>query len=77
MNDEQIIIINFLKGSPETWFGKKEIARRAAKRKVFEENPHWSDEPLAELIAQEVVEQNNDGQVRLKQNLQDLGSVSN
>ncbi len=65
MNDEHIIIINFLKGSPESWFGKKEIARRANKRKVFEENPHWSDAPLREMIAQHVVEENKDGQVRL------------
>ena len=66
MNDEQIIIINFLKGSPEVWFGKKEIARRAVKRKVFEENPRWADEPLRELVRQHVVEENKDGQVRLK-----------
>jgi hypothetical protein len=39
MNDEQIIIINFLQGSPMPGSGKKEIARRAAKPKVFEENP--------------------------------------
>ena len=48
MNDEQTKIINFLKCSSEAWFGKKEIARRAAKRKAFEENPRWSEEPLAE-----------------------------
>ena len=65
MNDEQVLIINYLKCSP-TWFGKKEIARRAVKRKVFEENPRWSEEPLAELIAQRVVEENKDGQVRFK-----------
>jgi hypothetical protein len=66
MNDEQVLIINYLKCSPKTWFGKKEIARRAVKRKVFEENPRWSEEPLAELIAQRVVEENKDGQVRFK-----------
>ena len=67
MNDEQTIIINFLKCSPEAWFGKKEIARRGGKRKEFEDNPRWSEEPLRELIAQHVVEENTDGQVRLKQ----------
>jgi len=64
MNDEQVLIINFMKCSPGVWFGKKEIARRAVKRKAFEENPRWSEEPLAELIAQHVVEENKDGQVR-------------
>lgn len=67
MNDEQIIIVNFLGCSPETWFGKKEIARRAVRRRVFEENPHWADEQLAELIAQRVIEENQNGQVRLKE----------
>jgi uncharacterized protein YneF (UPF0154 family) len=67
MSDEQVLIINFLKCSPEAWFGKKEIARRAVKRKEFEDNPRWSEEPLRELIAQHVVEENKDGQVRLKQ----------
>jgi hypothetical protein len=67
MNDEQTVIINFLKCSPGAWFAKKEIARRGVKRKEFEDNPRWSEEPLRELIAQQLVEQNNDGQVRLKQ----------
>ena len=66
MNDEQIIIINFLKTSPGTWFGKKEIARRAVKRKVFEDNPRWADEPLADLLAKKVIEESRDGQVRFK-----------
>ena len=66
MNDEHTIIINFLKGSPESWCGKKEIARRAVKRRVFDDNPRWADEPIAELVAQDVIEENKDGQVRLK-----------
>ena len=66
MNDEHIVIINFLRCSPEVWFGKREIARRAVKCKVFDENPRWADEPLRDLIATRVVEENKDGQVRLK-----------
>jgi hypothetical protein len=66
MTDEQVLIINFLQFSPETWFARKEIARRAVRRKVFEENPHWADAALAELVAKGEVEENNSGQVRLK-----------
>ena len=66
MNDEQPLIPNFLRTSPEAWFAKQEIARHAVKRKVFEENPRWADEPLTELIAQHLVEENKSGQVRLK-----------
>ena len=67
MNDHQIIIMNFLQCSPETWFSKKEVARRAVKRKVFEDNPHWADEPLAQLVGQHLVEETQDGHVRLAQ----------
>ena len=66
MTDEQVLIVNFLSGSPESWFGKREISRRAVKRKVYEENPRWADEALAELVLQHVVEENKDGQVRMK-----------
>jgi hypothetical protein len=66
MNDEQVIIINYLKTSPDAWFGKKEIARRAVKRRTFDDNPRWADEPIAELVSQKVIEENKDGQVRLK-----------
>jgi hypothetical protein len=76
MNDEQIIIINFLRCSLETWFGKKELARRAVRRRVFEENPRWADEPLTELIAQGLVEENQTGQVRLKEGERKRAKVS-
>jgi hypothetical protein len=66
MNDEKVLIINYLKCSPGAWFGKKEIARRAVKRRAFDDNPRWADEPIAELVAQKVIEENKDGQVRLK-----------
>ena len=66
MNDEQVLVINFLKGSPGAWFGKKEIARRAVKRRVFDDNPRWADEPIAELVSQKVIEENKDGQVRFR-----------
>src|SRR5215831_12848528 len=76
MNDEQIIIVNFLRCCPDTWFGKKEIARRAVRRRVFEENPRWADEHLMELIAQGVVEENENGQVRLKEGERKRAKVS-
>jgi hypothetical protein len=66
MNDEQVLIINFLRTSPGTWFGKKEIARRAVKRRVFDDNPRWADEPIAELVALKIIEENKDGQVCFK-----------
>lgn len=66
MTDEQVIILNFLRCSPESWFVRKEIARRAVKRKVFEENPNWPNAALAELIVKGLVEEDKNGLVRLK-----------
>ena len=62
MNDEQIIIINYLKTTPDAWFGKKEIARRAVKRRTFDDHPRWADEPLVQLIPQQVLEENKERQ---------------
>ncbi len=64
-SDEQSIVA-FLKGSPESYYARREIARRAVKRQVYEENPHWVDAPLAGLVDRGVVEKSEEGLYRLK-----------
>ncbi len=59
-------ILTFLEGSPESFVGRREIARRAVKRSVYEQNPHWVDAPLASLMNQGLLEQNDQGLYRLK-----------
>ena len=66
MTYEELAIMNFLKGSPESYVARREIARKALKRTIFEENPHWADAPLASLVDQGVVEQNESGHYRIK-----------
>lgn len=66
MTDEQTLVLNFLKCSPESWFSKKEIARRAVKRKVFEENPNWATQPISDLLVTSVIEEDKNGLVRMK-----------
>lgn len=61
MTSEESIILDFLKGRPESAFAKREIARKAAKRTVFEENPHWVDAPLASLVSQNLVQIDDNG----------------
>src|SRR5262249_16285093 len=58
--------LNYLQSSPETFFARKEIARRAVRRQEFEENPHWADAPLAGLLLKKLIEQNESGLYRLK-----------
>jgi ABC-type uncharacterized transport system ATPase subunit len=64
MHEESAIII-FLEGSPDVFIARKEIARKAQKRQVFEENSHWVDAPLASLLNQGPIEQNDACQYRI------------
>lgn len=66
MSEEEYAIMNFLGSSPETFFARKEIARRAVKRSVYEENQHWATHALAALLAQGQIEQNESGLYRLR-----------
>ena len=66
MTYEEMAIINFLKGSPESFVARREIARKALKRTIFEENPHWADAPLAGLVDQDLIEQDESGHYKIK-----------
>jgi hypothetical protein len=66
MSDDELIVLNFLKGSRETWFARREIARRATRRSLYEENPHWADAPLAALVAHDLVVMNDSGLYQFK-----------
>jgi len=61
MTQEEARILDFLKARPETLFARREIARKAVKRRVFEEDQHWADVPLASLLAQRLIEQDDSG----------------
>ena len=58
--------MTFLRGSPDAYLARREIARKALKRALFEENPHWADAPLASLVDQDLVEQNESGHYKIK-----------
>ena len=66
MTYEEMAIMNFLRGSPGTYAARREIARRALKRTIFEDNPHWADAPLTSLVDHGLVEQNDSGHYRIK-----------
>lgn len=56
MTNEETIILDFLVAYPETAFSRKEIARKAVRRSVYEENQRWADAPLTALLARKQVE---------------------
>lgn len=61
MSEEETIILEYLKGRPESAFAKREIARRAVKRIIYEENPRWVDAPLQGLLNQGLIEVDDGG----------------
>jgi hypothetical protein len=61
MTAKESDVLNFLKGSPETWYNRREIAKKAGGRKLFEEDNHWCAPALAALVDQELIEQNDSG----------------
>ena len=65
MNNEETLVVDYLRSSPESFMARREIARKAVKRRDYEENPHWIDAPLAALLAQKVIEQDDSGHFRL------------
>ena len=67
MNYEETAILNFLKGFADNYVARREIARKALKRAVYEDNPHWADAPLASLVDQHLVEQDESGHYRISQ----------
>jgi hypothetical protein len=60
-------IVQYLKSSRDSFFARKEIARRVRSREEFEEQPHWADAPLASLLAQGIVVQNDSGHYKLSE----------
>ena len=65
MTDIEREIVEYLKQNREAFFNRKEISRRARSRSDFEENPHWAAAPLASLVAQGILEQNDSGLYKL------------
>jgi hypothetical protein len=66
MTYEEMAIMNLLRSSPGVFMARREIARKALKRITFEENPRWADAPLASLIDQAMIEQDESGHYRIK-----------
>jgi hypothetical protein len=55
-SDEERLILAFLRTRPESFFSAAEICRRAAGRKLYQENPRWAYAALANLLHKGLVE---------------------
>lgn len=59
-------IMTFLNQFPETWFARKEVARKARGRHEFEADPNWATVPLNSLVTQGQIIQNESGLYKVK-----------
>ena len=66
MTWEEREIINYLKTAPRTFFSAREIARRAAGKKVYRETPDWAKPHLPRLVERGFLERNPQGHYRLQ-----------
>ena len=66
LSEEERLILLFLKQAPKSFFTATEIARRAAGRKRFEEDPRWAVPALLRLRDRKLVEMDADGRYRLQ-----------
>jgi hypothetical protein len=65
MTDAEREIVEYLKQNAEAWFNRKEISRRARGKTEYEEDPHWANAPLASLVDQKIVLQNESGHYQI------------
>ena len=67
MNEDEGLILAFLRSNPESAFGRKEIARKASSRAIYEETPRWADAPLNALVDKKLVVVDDSGHYRFNQ----------
>jgi len=63
---EEQMILEFLDAYPDAFLSAGEIARKAAGRRHFEEDPRWAYRPLSNLVARGLLETDEGGHFRLK-----------
>jgi len=66
MGTDEMLIYDFLKASPNDYALERDIARRAAGKKRFREDPNWVRSVLFQMVKDEVLETDGCGQYRLR-----------
>ncbi len=71
MDADEKDICNYLKNWPKTFVSGREIARRAAGKRRFHQDPNWAIPVLSRLVEQGEIEADAMGYFRLNQKLQE------
>ena len=66
MDSDEKDICLYLKGLPAVFISQREIARRAAGKRRYREDPNWAAIVLARMVEKGIVESDSTGHFRLK-----------
>ena len=66
MTWEEREIVTYLKGSPKTFYSAREIARRAAGKRIYLDKPHWAKPFLPKLVEKGILETDPAGHYRIR-----------
>jgi hypothetical protein len=66
MTYEESTVMNFLEETPDAWYSRREVARKAVKRKIFQEDPNWAAVAISSLLTQGLIEENVAGTIKFK-----------
>lgn len=67
MTSEEAVILQFLEENPETWFSRREVARKAVSREEYEANRNWASAAFSGLLLRGKIEENESGHVKFRQ----------
>jgi hypothetical protein len=70
MTSEERDIYHYLMTAPKAYFSSKEIARRAAGKKTFQESPQWAKPFLPRMVEKGVLEMDGAGHFRIKSKME-------
>lgn len=66
MSTEETVVLGFLEESPETWYSRREVARKAVRRSEWEENPNWAAGAISGLLSRGKIEENSSGSIKFR-----------
>ncbi len=74
MDADEREIVNYLSAWPDKFISATEIARRAAGKRRFQEEPNWAVQVLGRLVEKKLLEADTGGHYRIAPKEQEAGA---
>ena len=66
MTHEETAILNFLEEAPDAWYSRREVARKAVNRRIYEEDRNWASPAFSGMIERGLIEESATGSIKFK-----------